>query len=78
MSAAASGNSRPKKAATAAGVLRLAKLARPGARRNSVAVKLPSVLGSAISMKPPRGQMCSAFALEGVCCRRAAGSVSSL
>ena len=30
--------------------------------RNSVAVKLPSVFGSAMSMKPPRGQTCSAFA----------------
>ena len=53
-------------------------LPRPVRARNSVAVKLPSVLGSAISMKPPRGQMCSAFALQGVCCAVTAGSVSSL
>ena len=46
---------------TACGPSRAAKLRAPWRGRNSVAVKLPSVLGSAISMKPPRGQMCSAW-----------------
>ena len=37
-----------------------AKLRGPIFGRNSVAVKLPSAFGSAISMKLPRGQICSA------------------
>ena len=37
------------------------KLSSPRFGRNRVTVKLPSTLGSAISMYSPRGQMCRAF-----------------
>ena len=55
-----------------------AKLAAPARGRNSVAVKLPSVFGSAISMKPPRGQMCSASRSRACPPPRAGGMFSSL
>ena len=61
ISARADGNSRAKNASTAAGRLSCSKLFAPCRARNSVAVNVPSRLGSAISMNPPRGQMCSAF-----------------
>ena len=55
-----------------------AKLRGPSRGRNSVAVKLPSVLGSAISMKPPRGQIWSACGSIAWRAPLAAGRVSSL
>ena len=57
VSGTASGNSSRKKSSTACESGSASKLRGPVRDRNSVAVKLPSVLGSAMSMKPPRGQM---------------------
>ncbi len=60
-SGSVSANSRLKNVRHRRGAAERGKARRsPRAGRNSVAVKLPSVLGRAISMKPPRGQMCSA------------------
>ena len=61
MSATASGNSRGEERPCRRGARAARRNWRPARARNSVAVKLPSVLGRAISMKPPRGQMCSAW-----------------
>ena len=53
-------NSRLKNCVTACGVPSAAKLCGPSRARNSVPVKLPSVFGNAISMKPRGGETCSA------------------
>ena len=63
-------NARRKNASTASRRRRALRSSVAVCGRNSVAVKLPSVFGSAISMKPPRGQMCSAW-LDRVSRRRA-------
>jgi len=55
-----SAKSVSKNCAIAPSSLKLSKLGDPRRGRNSVAVKLPSVFGNAISMWPPRGQMCRA------------------
>ncbi len=59
-SASASGNCAEKNARTSSGAFSVSKDGRPEKRRKRVQVKLPSRLGSAISMKSRRGQMCSA------------------
>ena len=78
MSASASGKVSAKKRSPAAGAAMDAKEASPSNGRKSVQVKLPSRLGSAMSMKFLRGQMCSAFFANENPPPGAGGMVSSL
>src|SRR5690349_2484315 len=57
----ASLNSASKNCFICSSVLRLANDFSPSNGRNKVQVKFPSGLGSAIIIKLPRGQICSAF-----------------
>ena len=61
MSGTASGNHFSKKRAASSSPTSSANDGEPSKGKNSVQVKLPSLFGSAISMKLPRGQMCSAL-----------------
>ena len=60
ISASTSGNSRLEELSHSCRGAQRGEAGAARRGRNSVAVKLPSVLGNAMSMKPPRGQTCSA------------------
>src|SRR3954471_4552776 len=59
--AAASGNTLLKKSVTSFLVPSVAKEGFPLKGKNNVQVKLPSRLGNAINIYPPRGHICNAF-----------------